>query len=128
MTIRLLERKGVPHSSLVKPILVLRKAKSLAEKENDSYIPQNIEEDEEVLVLPTRSDTKNIKAARQVLLKVMCQMSVLLFIKAAGLIEITSYEDVPKFIIQIYHRSLCSPSFLHPYLQPQQVGCTPPKI
>lgn len=70
-------------------------AKTATEK-NTADIGQFIKLDPALLATPNNDEPKNITVARQVVLWVIRKFSVLVFTKAAGLVEVTPHEKVGK--------------------------------
>lgn len=61
-------------------------------EQNKSNIRQTTDHD----LAPTRSESNNTTAARQVVLKEMCKMPVLVSTKAADLMQVTLQENVDR--------------------------------
>lgn len=79
------------HSPLVLILLVLA-TRSEHENKEQSNIRQANTEGLALLVTPTENEPKHITAARQEVLKVMCDTSALVSTGAAGLLEVISHN------------------------------------
>lgn len=85
----------VPHHSLPVPILMVNNGKCEAEV-NTSDIGQINDQDLTPLVKPTCNEPRCITAARQVVLKAICETSVLVSTQALGLLQVATRKNVDK--------------------------------
>lgn len=86
-------RKIFPHHSSTVLILMTHEAQSAVEKSRSDTC-QEQGKDLILSVAPIQSDPTSIPAARQVVLKAMCEMPVLVCSQAAGLIEIILHKNL----------------------------------
>lgn len=87
------ELKIIRYQSQSVPTLMLHEAKSAVEKEK-SENRRKFEEYEALFVITSPEDPKNMKVARQVALKAICETLLLVFTTAAGLIKVFPSANV----------------------------------
>lgn len=94
--VRAAKRKAVPHYSTPVPILMVHEARSADGRKEDTDIRLPSVKDLSLLVASTKSEPRPIKATRKVVLKAMCETSILFSIQTAGLIAIVPHNNVDK--------------------------------
>lgn len=88
--------KIVPHHPPLVPILIVHEAKSETKRQN-TEVRLKVAARLVLLLIPIRGTPKSITAARQIVLRVMCDTPVIVRTQATGLIEVAPYVDVAKY-------------------------------